>query len=102
MWLLLDTAVLIYAVESPAKLNKRVASSLADIENILELSSISLVEIATKTAIGKLKMPEDVTREAIETLGIRVLPFTADTRSSFLLFPSIMTILLTGRLLRRR
>jgi len=78
MRLLLDTAVLIYAVESPEKLSKRVASSLVDTENILELSSVSLVEIAIKTAIGKLKMSEDVTREALETLGIRVLPFTAD------------------------
>jgi PIN domain nuclease of toxin-antitoxin system len=78
MRLLLDTVVLIYAVECPEKLSKRVASSLVDTENILELSSISLVEIAIKTAIGKLKMSEEVTREALETLRIRVLPFTAD------------------------
>ena len=78
MRLLLDTAVLIYAVDSPERLSKRAASSLINIDNVLELSSISLVEIAIKTTIGKLKMSAEVTRQALETLGIRVLPYTAD------------------------
>jgi len=76
--LLLDTAVLIYAVESPERLSKRAANSLINSENVLELSSISLVEIAIKTTIGKLKVSAEVAREALETLGVRVLPYTAD------------------------
>ena len=78
MRLLLDTAVLIYAVESPERLSKRAANSLINSENVLELSSISLVEIAIKTTIGKLKVSAEVAREALETLGVRVLPYTAD------------------------
>jgi len=76
--LLLDTAVLIYAVESPERLSKRAANSLINSENVLELSSISLVEIAIETTIGKLKVSAEVAREALETLGVRVLPYTAD------------------------
>lgn len=78
MRLLLDTAVLIYAVDSPERLSKRAASSLINTDNVLEFSSISLVEIAIKTTIGKLKMSAEVARQALETLGVRVLPYTAD------------------------
>jgi PIN domain nuclease of toxin-antitoxin system len=76
--LLLDTAVLIYAVESPERLSKRATNYLINSENVLELSSISLVEIAIKTTIGKLKVSAEVAREALETLGVRVLSYTAD------------------------
>lgn len=78
MRLLLDTAVLIHAVESPELLSRRAASLLTNTDNVLELSSISLVEIAIKTAIGKLKMSAEVARQAIETLGVRILPYTAE------------------------
>lgn len=78
MRLLLDTAVLIHAVESPELLSRRAASLLTNTDSVLELSSISLVEIAIKTAIGKLKMSAEVARQAIETLGVRVLPYTAE------------------------
>jgi len=40
--LLLDTAILIYAVESPERLSKRAISALENKENILELSAVSL------------------------------------------------------------
>jgi PIN domain nuclease of toxin-antitoxin system len=76
--LLLDTAVLIYAVESPERLSKRAASVLRNHGNILELSSVSLAEIAIKASIGKLAISEAVARQAIEDLDIRVLPYTAE------------------------
>jgi PIN domain nuclease of toxin-antitoxin system len=76
--LLLDTAVLIYAVDSPERLSKRAANALTDADNALEFSSVSLVEIAIKTKIGKLKMSAEVTQQALETLGARVLPSSAD------------------------
>jgi PIN domain nuclease of toxin-antitoxin system len=76
--LLLDTAVLIYAVESPERLSKRAAAALRNPENILELSAISLAELAIKASIGKLAISEAVARQAIEDLGIRVLPYTAE------------------------
>jgi PIN domain nuclease of toxin-antitoxin system len=75
---LLDTAVLIFAVEAPERLSKRSTVVLRNAGNILELSSISLAEIAIKAAIGKLAISDAVVRQAIEDLDIRVLPFTAD------------------------
>jgi PIN domain nuclease of toxin-antitoxin system len=76
--LLLDTAALIYAVESPERLSKRAAAALRNPENILELSAVSVAELAIKAAIGKLAISEAVARQAVEDLGIRVLPYTAE------------------------
>jgi PIN domain nuclease of toxin-antitoxin system len=76
--LLLDTAVLIYAVESPERLSKRVAAALENPENVLELSAISLAEIAIKTTLGKLRLSAAIARQAVEDLDIRILPYTAE------------------------
>ncbi len=84
MRLLLDTVILIYAVESPELLSKRAVSSLKNPDNIRELSSISLAEIAIKSSAGKLKLSVGMLRQALEDLNIRVLPFTA--RHAFELF----------------
>jgi PIN domain nuclease of toxin-antitoxin system len=75
---LLDTAVFIFAVESPARLSKRATAILCDPENIRELSSVSLTEIAIKTTLGKLKISAEDARRAIQDMDIRILPFTAD------------------------
>jgi len=76
--LLLDTAVLIYAVESPERLSKRSTAALRNPGNILELSSVSLAEIAIKASIGKLAISEAIARQALDDLDIRVLPYTAE------------------------
>ena len=76
--ILLDTAVLIYAVEAPERLSKRVAAVLQNPENVLELSAISLVEIAIKSSLGKLAVSAAIARQAVGDLDIRVLPFTAE------------------------
>lgn len=78
MRLLLDTAVLIYAVESPERLSKRAAAALRNPENILELSAVSLAELAIKASIRKLAISDAVARQAIDDLDIRVLPYTAE------------------------
>ena len=78
MRVLLDTAVLIFAVESPERLSTRARSVLENPHNVLELSSISLAEIAIKASLGKLRFSAAMVREAIAELGIRVLPYTAD------------------------
>ncbi len=78
MRVLLDTAVLIFAVESPERLSKRAMAILKSPENIRELSSVSLTEIAIKTTLGKLKFSAETARQAIEDMDIRILPFTAD------------------------
>jgi PIN domain nuclease of toxin-antitoxin system len=76
--LLLDTAVLIYAVESPERLSKRAATVLKNTQNVLELSTISLAEIAIKAAVGKLKLSPESVRQAVQDLDIRTLPYTAE------------------------
>jgi PIN domain nuclease of toxin-antitoxin system len=76
--LLLDTVVLILAVESPERLTKRATTVLEDTENILELSAISLSEIAIMTARGKLRLSVADMQRALEDLDLRILPYTAD------------------------
>ena len=44
----------------------------------LELSAISLTEIAIKNKVGKLTFPAEVVRRAIEALSIRIVPYTAE------------------------
>lgn len=78
MRLLLDTAVLIYAVESPSHLTKRVAALLEDTENILELSAVSVAEIAIKSTLGKLRFSAEDARQSVSDLGIRILPYSGD------------------------
>jgi PIN domain nuclease of toxin-antitoxin system len=76
--LLLDTAILIYAVQSPEHLSKRANVVLRNAANILELSSVSLAEIAIKAALGKLELSAAIVRQAIHDLDIRVLPYSAE------------------------
>jgi PIN domain nuclease of toxin-antitoxin system len=78
MRLLLDTAILIYAVQAPERLSKRAAAVLEDGENILELSAISITEIAIKTALGKLRVTAAMVRQAVQDLDIRILPYTGE------------------------
>jgi PIN domain nuclease of toxin-antitoxin system len=76
--LLLDTAILIYAVEAPERLSKRAAAALQNAQNVLELSAISITEIAIKTSLGKLKVTAANARQAIQDLDIRILPYTGE------------------------
>lgn len=78
MRLLLDTAVLIYAVESPERLSRRAAAVLRSTENVLELSAVSLAEIAIKAALGKLRLSAASARQAVQDLDLRILPYTAE------------------------
>ena len=78
MRLLLDTAVLIFAVESPVRLSKRAAFAIQNPANVLEVNSVSLAEIAIKARLGKLQLTPAVVRQALEDLGARILPYTAD------------------------
>src|SRR5437879_13048952 len=82
--LLLDTAIRIWAVESPERLTKRATAALENTDNILEMSAVSLSEIAIKSARGKLKLSGANTRQALVDLDIRILPYTED--HAFVLF----------------
>jgi len=75
---LLDTAILIFAAQSPERLTKLASAVLSNPENTRELSTVSLSEIAIKTASGKLKFSLDDIQRAIDDLCIRILPYTAD------------------------
>lgn len=78
MRLLLDTAVLIWAASSPERLSRRARSALKSSGNVLELSAISLSEIAIKQALGKLSLSRLDVLQAVGDLGIRILPYAAD------------------------
>lgn len=77
MRLLLDTAVLVFAIEAPEKLSKRSVSVLQNQENLVEVSAISLAEMAIKFATGKLRLFPDRLEQAMQEMGLRVLPFTS-------------------------
>jgi PIN domain nuclease of toxin-antitoxin system len=75
--LLLDTVAFIFAVQAPEHLSTRVDVALQKPENV-ELSAISLVEIAIKSTLGKLRLSAEDARKGVEDLGIRILPYTAE------------------------
>jgi len=76
--LLLDTAALIFSIESPSRLSKRAHTVLSNPENIRELSSVSLAEIAIKKTLGKLNISAEIARQALDDMDIRILPFNAE------------------------
>ena len=78
MRLLLDTATFIYAVKAPERLSKRATSVVQSARNSLELSAISVAEIAIKSALGKLDLSANTTLQGIQELNIRVLSYTAE------------------------
>ena len=88
MRLLLDTATLIYAVVAPERLSKRAAGLLKNPRHVLEVSSISLAEIAIKANLGKLEISEADARQAILDLDARILAYTSDHALSLFGLPS--------------
>lgn len=78
MRVLLDTAILIFASETPERLSKRAYAALQGLDDVREFSVVSLTEIAIKNTLGKLKMPAESVRQAMRDLLVRVLPFTAE------------------------
>jgi PIN domain nuclease of toxin-antitoxin system len=78
MRLLLDTAALIYAVQYPERLSKRAAAAVRNLDNALDFSSISVVEIAIKADSGRLEFSGVILRKAIDDLGVRILPYRSE------------------------
>jgi|ERR1700683_1411321 PIN domain nuclease of toxin-antitoxin system len=87
MRFLLDTAVLVFATGAPERLSKRAASTLKDPENILEVSTVSLAEIAIKVSIGKLDLPSATVRGTLQDLSIRALPYSTEHAFGLLTLP---------------
>ena len=72
MRLLLDTHVLLWALDNPARLGRKTRSLIERSETLVSVAS--LWEISIKARLGKLKVgPQDVF-DAIEPSGFDVLP----------------------------
>ena len=81
MKILLDTQCWLWWIVSPHRLNKNVARSIADRNNVIYLSVASSWEIAIKYRIGRLPLPEPpwqfvpkrLARDAITVLRIETM-----------------------------
>lgn len=77
MRLLLDTHVFLWWFLTPEKLSDKARLLLEDPDNELLLSAASSLEIAIKSALKKLELPEPPVRyvtSRLETKGLRPLP----------------------------
>jgi len=63
MNLLLDTHVLIWALENNATLSKAARNAIIDGNNIVFVSSVSIWEISIKQTMGKLIVPDNLQEE---------------------------------------
>ena len=80
MRLLLDTHCWLWLESAPERLSERVRRQLADPETELLLSVVSVWELAIKTALGKLELPEALAtyvpsrlrRSSVGTLPVRL------------------------------
>ena len=76
MRVLLDTQVVIdaYRPNGFLTLPKKLQEILANPENDRLISSVSIVEIGVKSALGKLQITEAQTRQAIRDMCLTVIP----------------------------
>ncbi len=77
MRLLLDTVTFIWAVGSPQRISRTATAAMEPERAVLEISAISLSEIAIKQARGKLNLLSENILAAIKDLKLRVLPYSA-------------------------
>lgn len=79
MKVLLDTNVFLWCLAAEERLNRRAKEILTSRETELFFSAASSWEIAIKSAIGTLKLPESPAQfvpRAMRTLGVRSLEIT--------------------------
>jgi PIN domain nuclease of toxin-antitoxin system len=70
---LIDTNILIWALDTPEKLKQNVAAIITDPDNDVFVSVISLVEMRVKYSIGKLSIPARLSEKIIEN-GYAIMP----------------------------
>jgi PIN domain nuclease of toxin-antitoxin system len=70
---LIDTNILIWALDTPERLRPHVAREIAEPANDVLVSTISVVEMCIKSNIGKLKIPSQLS-EKIVGYGFDFLP----------------------------
>jgi PIN domain nuclease of toxin-antitoxin system len=75
--LLLDTHALIWWLEDSAELSADARRSIADGTNDVAVSAASAWEMAIKAALGKLRVPSDLTMQ-IEQSALQALPITIE------------------------
>jgi PIN domain nuclease of toxin-antitoxin system len=73
---LLDTRIfIVLAQQGVESLSSRARKFVEDVDNDLLLSTVSIVEIATKASINKLAISAAETSKATEDLRLIVIPF---------------------------
>jgi PIN domain nuclease of toxin-antitoxin system len=88
MNLLLDTHVLIWALENNSKLSEQARSAIIDGHNLVFVSTASMLEIAIKKSLGKLETPENLLEE-INTHRFTLLPIQGDHALEITSLPDI-------------
>ncbi len=81
MRLLVDSQILIWAVDEPSRLSLTAATALQDPANELLLSAATIWEIAIKIGLNKLSLTLPLRpwmQQAIADLGLSVLPITIE------------------------
>lgn len=81
MRILADTHALLWWLSDDAALPEVIREAVADPDNQVFVSSISVAEIAIKASLGKLEAPDDVAT-TLTSQGFDPLPFTADHAQS--------------------
>ena len=91
MKFLLDTHALIWLIEAPSKVSPEIREALKFPGNSVYLSSVSLWEIAIKTALGKLdlKMPFEKLLSDLNSTNIVILQIEAEYLRKLFSLPAI-------------
>ena len=77
MKFILDTHILLWALGDPARLSRAQAEAIRDPSNTAFVGAVSIVEIAIKSSIGKLRIEGDIL-SAVRESGFELLEYTAD------------------------
>lgn len=89
---LLDTHTFLWAVFAPERLSRKARTIIADANNKVYLSSITLWEISLKFALGKLTL-ENCTPESLvdiaRAMGLTLIAPDADEAASFHRLPRL-------------
>ena len=78
MRLLLDTVTFIWAVHSSDHISAKALSALGNESNVLDLSAVSISEIAIKHTAAKFDFSREKLRRGLSDLQIRILAYSED------------------------
>ncbi len=83
---LLDTHVILWWLLDPKELNKKARDIISDRSHLLFTSSVSFWEMAIKSSIGRLNLPNNMI-ELLKNEKIDTLPLTAEDALSVVDLP---------------